>query len=66
MTANQDDMSNSKTVCAYWDGRCQAIAVADCEDISGIIMEWLKDGATVKTLPTEEAKDEFLKSLVRT
>lgn len=53
----------TKVICGYWNGKCKAIAVANMPDIGQTITEWLADGADVKTLPVEEAKEEFIRGM---
>jgi hypothetical protein len=51
------------TICAYWDGKCQAMMSPECSDVTDQLACWLIDGAVIKILPLEQAKAEFQKGM---
>lgn len=53
-------MTEKFAYCAYWEGKCQAIAADTLPDLKETLAEWINDGATeIRKLPVEEAKDAF-------
>lgn len=58
-----DRPQTTKVICGYWDGKCKAIAMSHIENIGETIAEWINDGADIRTLDLEEAKDEFQRGM---